>query len=102
MEDETWRSINGKLKFMLQGRYFPGMFGPMGLFPQPWLDPAFLYNEYLAPRAGLGAGPGPEASPGPRFTISILRAASSDALGWPLQWEAAAACCARCIWLVYK
>ena len=40
---------------MLQGRYFPGMFGPMGLFPQPWLDPAFLYNEYLAPRAGLTA-----------------------------------------------
>ena len=62
--DRNWRLINGKLKFMLQGRYFPGMFGPMGLFPQPWLDPAFLYNEYLAPRAGLGAGPGPEASPG--------------------------------------
>ena len=37
----------------LQGRYFPGMFGPMGLFPQPWLDPAFFYNEYLVSYIGL-------------------------------------------------
>ena len=55
---------------MLQGRYFPGMFGPMGLFPQPWLDPAFLYNEYLAPRSGLGAGPGSEAA-GPGLPHSL-------------------------------
>ena len=54
----------------MQGRYFPGMFGPMGLFPQPWLDPAFLYNEYLAPRSGLGAGPGSEAG-GPGLPHSL-------------------------------
>ena len=46
-------TVDGPREPRTKGRYFPGMFGPMGLFPQPWLDPAFLYNEYLAPRAGL-------------------------------------------------
>ena len=49
-------TVDGPREPRTKGRYFPGMFGPMGLFPQPWLDPAFLYNEYLAPRSGLPAG----------------------------------------------
>jgi len=44
-------TVDGPREPRTKGRYFPGMFGPMGLFPQPWLDPAFLYNEYLGPRA---------------------------------------------------
>ena len=44
-------TVDGPREPRSKGRYFPGMFGPMGLFPQPWLDPAFLYNEYLGPRA---------------------------------------------------
>ena len=49
-------TVDGPREPRTKGRYFPGMFGPMGLFPQPWLDPAFLYNEYLAPRSGLANG----------------------------------------------
>merc|ERR1712128_9446 len=26
------------------------MFGPLGLFPQPWMDPMYFYNEILGPR----------------------------------------------------
>jgi len=44
-------TVDGPREPRTKGRYFPGMFGPMGLFQQPWLDPAFLYNEYLGPRA---------------------------------------------------
>jgi len=63
-------TVDGPREPRTKGRYFPGMFGPMGLFPQPWLDPAFLYNEYLAPRSGLGAGPGSEAA-GPGLPHSL-------------------------------
>jgi len=49
-------TVDGPREPRTKGRYFPGMFGPLGMFPQPWLDPAFLYNEYLAPRSGLPAG----------------------------------------------
>ena len=44
-------TVDGPREPRTKGRYFPGMFGPMGLFPQPWLDPAFLYSQYLGPRA---------------------------------------------------
>jgi len=46
-------TVDGPREPRTKGRYFPGMFGPLGMFPQPWLDPAFLYNEYLAPRSAL-------------------------------------------------
>ena len=51
-------TVDGPREPRTKGRFFPGMFGPMGLMglPQPWLDPAFLYNEYLAPRGSLPGG----------------------------------------------
>ncbi len=30
-----------------KNRFFPGMFGTFGLFPQPFLDPLYLYRDFL-------------------------------------------------------
>jgi len=46
-------TVDGPREPRTKSRFFPGMFGPLGLLPQPWLDPMYLYNEYLAgPRPG--------------------------------------------------
>jgi hypothetical protein len=48
-------TVDGPREPRTKSRFFPGMFGPLGLLPQPWLDPMYLYNEYLAgPRPGGG------------------------------------------------
>lgn len=46
-------TVDGPREPRTKSRFFPGMFGPLGLFPQPWLDPMYLYNEYLGPRAAV-------------------------------------------------
>jgi len=68
-------TVDGPREPRTKGRYFPGMFGPMGLFPQPWLDPAFLYNEYLGPRALSPDIPLPLKLPSPLG--NLLRAPGS-------------------------
>lgn len=48
-------TVDGPREPRTKSRFFPGMLGFPGLFPQPWLDPMYLYNEYLAgPRPGGG------------------------------------------------
>jgi runt-related transcription factor len=48
-------TVDGPREPRTKSRFFPGMFGPLGLLPQPWLDPMYLYNEYLAGPRPQGA-----------------------------------------------
>ena len=43
-------TVDGQREPRTKGRFFPGMFGPLGLLSQPWLDPMLLYNESMGPR----------------------------------------------------
>ena len=43
-------TVDGQREPRTKGRFFPGMFGPLGLFSQPWLDPMYFYNEFMGPR----------------------------------------------------
>lgn len=50
-------TVDGPREPRTKSRFFPGMFGPLGLLPQPWIDPAFLHAwDYLSPRPELPAG----------------------------------------------
>ena len=39
--------MDGPREPRTKNRFFPGMFGSFGLFPQPFLDPLYLYRDFL-------------------------------------------------------
>jgi hypothetical protein len=40
-------TVDGPREPRSKNRFFPGMFGTFGLFPQPFLDPLYLYRDFL-------------------------------------------------------
>ena len=43
-------TVDGPREPRTKNRFFPGMFGTFGLFPQPFLDPLYLYRDFLQNR----------------------------------------------------
>ena len=51
-------TVDGPREPRTKNRFFPGMFGTFGLFPQPFLDPLYLYRDFLQ-NSGRPDLPGP-------------------------------------------
>ncbi len=51
-------TVDGPREPRSKNRFFPGMFGTFGLFPQPFLDPLYLYRDFLQ-NSGRPDLPGP-------------------------------------------
>jgi len=58
-------TVDGPREPRTKNRFFPGMFGSFGLFPQPFLDPLYLYRDFLQNRPDLPPLPLPLKLPTP-------------------------------------
>jgi hypothetical protein len=65
-------TVDGPREPRTKSRFFPGVFGPIGLFGQaPWMDPAYMPHweymfraDFAAAVASAGDGPSPGGGPG--------------------------------------
>ncbi len=58
-------TVDGPREPRTKNRFFPGMFGSFGLFPQPFLDPLYLYRDFLQSRPDIPPLPLPLKLPTP-------------------------------------